>query len=286
MTGERDLVIRDSEKVRLVTIDRPKASNSLRLATLRQLRDILEAIPAELDLPGGCRALVITGAGDRAFCAGADIKELQVIGTDRAAEQARLGQEVFSELESTPVVTIAAINGYALGGGLELALACDFRIASADAELGQPEVGLGTIPGWGGTLRLPRLIGLPAAKDLIFSSDRISAARAADLGLVDTVVEAPRLLPAAQELAARYTRRSPWAIARAKAAIHTGLTHPDDGLQAEERFVAEAAAKGDRQGIEAFGREGKPVSPLSSGAARSAPSITASALEQRGRRPN
>lgn len=254
MTDENDLVIRDSDNVRQVTINRPKAMNSLRLATLWQLREVLRSIPAELDRPDGCRALVITGAGERAFCAGADIKELQVIGAERAAEQATLGQEVFTEIESAPVVTIAAINGYALGGGLELALACDFRIASADAQLGQPEVGLGTIPGWGGTVRLPRLIGAPAAKELIFSSERIGAARAYELGLVDRVVEAADLLTAADEFATRFTPRSPRAIARAKAAIHAGLTQGSDGLQAEARFVAEAAAQGGNEGIAAFGR--------------------------------
>ena len=254
MNGERDLDIRDSGKVRIITIDRPQARNALRLASLRQIGKVLAGMPEELNRTDGCRALIITGAGDRAFCAGADLKEVQALGADGAADQARLGQELFGELESTPAVTIAAINGFALGGGLELALACDFRVAAAQAELGQPEVGLGAIPGWGGTLRLPRLIGLPAAKDLIFGGERITAARAASLGLVDAVVDAPKLLDAALELAARYTNRSPWAIAQAKEAIQTGLANPDEGLRAELRFVAERSASGDQAALQAFGR--------------------------------
>ncbi|TMK70683.1 MAG: hypothetical protein E6G50_07855 [Actinobacteria bacterium] len=171
------------DAVALVTVDRQDALNALDLLTLTMLRDELSGLAGNDDV----RAVVLTGAGDRAFIAGADIKYMSGLGVEEAMAWGALGHEVGRLLETMPKPTIAAVNGFALGGGCELALACDIRYASSNAKLGQPEVNLGIIPGWGGTQRLARVCGLGVAKELVFTGRTVDADEAHRIGLVNAV---------------------------------------------------------------------------------------------------
>ena len=184
--------------VALVTIDRQDALNALDVATLTALRDTL----AELAADGDVRALVLTGAGERAFAAGADIAYMSGLGPEDAKAWGALGHEAGTLLETMPKPTIAAINGFALGGGCELALACDIRYASSRAKIGQPEIDLGIVTGWGGTQRLARICGVGVAKELIFTGRTIDADEALRIGLVTAVHEPGDLLDAALATAA------------------------------------------------------------------------------------
>lgn len=222
--------------VLLATLNRPRKGNALNQALITALDDLA----ASWDEGGpfdGCRAVVLTGAGGRAFSAGADVTELDGISGPAAAAQMRRGQAVFDRIEALPVVVIAAVGGFALGGGLELAMAADIRIAAPWARLGQPEITLANLPGWGGTQRLPRLIGRGRATELILTGDQVDARRACDLGLVDHVADDP--LVAALALAARIAGRSATAVAGAKRAIRTGLVEGvSRGLEVEAEAVA------------------------------------------------
>jgi enoyl-CoA hydratase len=171
------------DTVATVTVDRPEAMNALDQPTLTELRDRLATLVADSDV----HVVVLTGAGDRAFIAGADIKAMAEMDVQQAQAWGALGHETASLLETMPKPTIAAVNGFALGGGCELALACDVRYASATARLGQPEVSIGIIPGWGGTQRLPRVVGIGVAKELILSGRLVDAEEALRIGLVNAV---------------------------------------------------------------------------------------------------
>jgi enoyl-CoA hydratase len=223
--------------VLVATINRPAKGNALSRAVIAALdelaADVLDACSA--DRADGPRALVLTGAGDRAFSAGADITELDGVGGEAARQQMLRGQEVFSRLESLPVVVVAAINGVAFGGGLELAMAADVRFAAPSARLGQPEITLANLPGWGGTQRLPRLVGRGRATEMILTGDPVDADRALAIGLVEHVVDDP--LTAAVEFASRIAERSPTAVRGAKQAIAVGLT---DGAAAGSLVEADA----------------------------------------------
>lgn len=222
--------------VLLATLNRPRKGNALNQALITALDDLAAAWDGGGPFDG-CRALVLTGAGGRAFSAGADVIELDGIGGPAAAAQMRRGQQVFDRIEALPVVVIAAIGGFALGGGLELAMAADIRIAAPYARLGQPEITLANLPGWGGTQRLPRLIGRGRATELILTGDHVDARRAHDLGLVDHVADDP--LRAALALATRIAGNSPTAVAGAKRAIRTGLAEGiARGLEVEAEAVA------------------------------------------------
>lgn len=203
----------------ILTINRPHALNALNLATMADLAAAIEEIDRDDDT--GC--LIITGAGEKAFVAGADINELRAIAnsTEGAAFAAR-GQALLFRIENLSKPVIAAINGYALGGGCELAMACDIRLAADSARLGQPEVNLGIIPGYGGTQRLPRLVGKGRAKWLILSGEMISAQEALRIGLVDSVVPKAELLPTARQLAQKIASKAPLALAWAKESINVG----------------------------------------------------------------
>jgi enoyl-CoA hydratase len=203
--------------VATVTVDRPDAMNALDVATLTDLRDRL----AELKDDQNVRAVVLTGAGERAFIAGADIKAMSAMDVAAAKSWGELGHAVARRLETMPKPTIAAINGFALGGGCELAAACDIRYASARAKLGQPEINLGIIPGWGGTQRLARLCGLGFAKELILTGRLVEADEALSRGLVDGVHDP--VLDKALETARLLATKSPVAIAAAKRAINHAL---------------------------------------------------------------
>jgi enoyl-CoA hydratase len=203
--------------VATVTVDRPDAMNALDVATLTELRDRM----AELEDDEDVRAVVLTGAGERAFIAGADIKAMSAMDVAAAKSWGELGHAVARRLETMPKPTIAAINGFALGGGCELAAACDIRYASSRAKLGQPEINLGIIPGWGGTQRLARLCGLGFAKELILTGRLVEADEALSRGLVDGVHDP--VLDKALETARLLATKSPVAIAAAKRAINHAL---------------------------------------------------------------
>jgi enoyl-CoA hydratase len=201
-----------------ITLDRPKALNALNTPTLSELEQALQTVAGDQRV----RAVIITGAGEKAFAAGADISEMAELQPEGARKFATLGHRVFLALESLPQATIAAVNGFALGGGCELALACDLIYASEKAKIGQPEVNLGVIPGFGGTQRLTRLVGKARAKELIFTGEMIDAAKAKEIGLVLEVLPPDRLLPHCREVAQRIASKGPLAVAQAKRAIEFG----------------------------------------------------------------
>ena len=225
MGSHRDILLAVEGGVALLTLNRPQVLNALSVSLCDEVLAALAALRADRSV----RVLILTGAGERAFCAGADLKERR----DMAEEQVRAhNRKIFRiplELEQLAIPTIAAVNGLALGGGCELALGCDLRIAAATAELGQPEVALGIIPAAGGTQRLPRLIGRARAKELIFTGRRIDAVTAERLGLLNAVAPAGEVLGHARALAAAIARNAPLAVRGAKQAIDAGM---EAGLQA------------------------------------------------------
>lgn len=239
----------------LLTLDRPEALNALSFAILREIGDALDEVAAMR----GVRALLVTGAGDKAFCAGADIKELRnrdLIDQKRGAE---LGQAVFARLDTLPVASVALVNGYAFGGGSELALACTFRLAAPSAVFGLPEVKLGLIPGYGGTQRLPRLIGEGRALEIIMTGRNVRADEAERIGLVNAVVEGD-LLAAGQEFAGRFTRYSLPVLEFARRAVQRAADLPLAlGLQAEAELSTLAYRTRDaEEGMAAFEEKRKP----------------------------
>jgi enoyl-CoA hydratase len=218
MEYESILVTRE-EQIATVTFNRPKILNALSEATMRELSAAID----ELDQNPHVRCIVLTGAGDKAFVAGADINELRAIGTAAdGAAFARRGQATLFKIEDLDKPVIAAINGYALGGGCELAMACDIRIAADSAKLGQPEISLGIIPGYGGTQRLTRLVGKGRAKWLILTGEMITAHEALRIGLVDMVVPDAQLMDKAREVAKTIAAKAPLAVAWAKRSINIG----------------------------------------------------------------
>lgn len=238
-------------EVVVATLNRPNKGNALNQQLIDSLDELCERVEKAVAL-GEPRAVVLTGAGAKAFSAGADITELDGISPDRARRQMRRGQQVFDRIESLPVVVVAAVNGLALGGGLELAMAADLRIAAPGARIGQPEISLGNLPGWGGTQRLPRLVGRGRASEMILTGDLVTAQRAYEIGLVNTVVE--EVVQCAVELAGRIARQSPVAVEGAKRAIRSGLEMgPQVGLSVEADCVAECCATDhQRQAVRAF----------------------------------
>jgi enoyl-CoA hydratase len=242
----------DTERsVALITINRADKLNALSRPLLADLGAAVDEVAAD----DRARALIITGAGNKAFVAGADIAEIAALeGAEMGEEYSRFGQEVMRKLELLPKPVIMAINGYALGGGCELALCGDVRIAADTAQLGQPEINLGVIPGFGATQRLARLIGRDRAKLLIFTGERVGAEEAYQLGLVDRVVPAAGLMDAAYELAASLAGKAPRALALVKAAVNGGLDLPlDEGLKLEADLFGRIVNTEDRrEGTSAF----------------------------------
>ena len=256
MTYENLLIERDGAVV-TVTVNRPKALNALNPATLWELQRCCE----ELRQDKTARCVLVTGAGDRAFIAGADIAAMQQMSVIDGRSFALFGQGVMRQLELLPIPVIAAVNGFALGGGLELALACDIILASTTAKFGQPEINLGIIPGFGGTQRLARRIGVEAARLLIYTGEVIGAEEAWRLGLVVRVVPPAELLSQAKQLAAALAAKAPVAMQQAKAAINTGSDIDlDDGCRYEAEAFAVAFGTNDRaEGMCAFIEKRPPV---------------------------
>lgn len=214
-----NLLVDISEAIATVTINRPKSLNALNKETLLEMRDCFTALAGDR----GVRVVIITGAGEKAFVAGADISFMQPLDPEAGKAFGRLGHEVTRLIEYLPQPVIAAINGFALGGGCELAISCDMRYASTNAKFGQPEVNLGVIPGFGGTQRLPRLIGKGLANELLFSGNIIDAEEACRIGLVNRVFAPENLLAECRALAQKIATRGPGAVRLCKEAVNNGL---------------------------------------------------------------
>ena len=232
-----------------LTLNRPEALNALNAQVLDDLDAALDAV--DLDT---VRCLILTGVGDRAFAAGADIAAMANMTPEEAAAFSRRGNEVFRRIETFPLPTVAAVNGYALGGGCELAMACDIRLCSENAVFGQPEVTLGITPGFGGTQRLMRLVGMGKAKELIFSARNVKAPKALEIGLVNAVYPPEELLPAAKKLGARIAKHAPIAVRACKAAMNEGIDLPmDEAVDAEIReFSGCFETEDQKRGMAAF----------------------------------
>lgn len=215
---EPNVLVEREGSVALVKMNRPKALNALNSETLKELSDVFSSLERDPEVS----VIVITGEG-KAFVAGADISEMQGLSAEEGRHFARLGQDVFSQIERCVKPVIAAINGFALGGGCELSLACDIRLASEKAKFGQPETGLGITPGFAGTQRLPKIVGVAKAKELIYTSAMIDAAEALRIGLVNHVYSTEELMPSAMAMAQKIASQGQLAVRYAKAAIDTGL---------------------------------------------------------------
>ncbi|MDR0848594.1 MAG: enoyl-CoA hydratase/isomerase family protein [Propionibacteriaceae bacterium] len=245
-----------ADGIATLTINRPEALNALNSQVLTDLSEVLDKVVADK-----ARVVLLTGAGEKSFVAGADISEMASLTPREAQAFGELGNSVFRKLERLPVPTIAVINGFCLGGGNELAMSCDIRLASANALFGQPEVGLGITAGFGGTQRLARLIGVGLAKEILLTGRNIDAARALSIGLVNAVYEKEELLPAAQKMATDIVRKAPIAVRATKAALNLGIqTDIDSGIALEAVYFGSCFGSEDQiEGMTAFLEKRKPT---------------------------
>ena len=244
-----------SDYVATLTINRPEALNALNSQVLADLDAALDRV-----LIDHARVVVLTGAGEKSFVAGADISEMSDMTPRQGQAFSELGNAVFRKLERLPMPTIAAVNGFALGGGCELAMSCDIRLASENALFGQPEVGLGICPGFGGTQRLARIVGVGLAKEMVFGGRNIDAARASAIGLVNAVHAKDQLLDEAMKMARGIASKAPVAVRAAKAAMTLGIqTDIDSGLAIEAALFASCFGTEDqKEGMAAFVAKRKP----------------------------
>jgi enoyl-CoA hydratase len=247
---EGPLLLRREGTTAVLTLNRPEARNALDGGVL----GLLSRACASLAADASVLALVVTGAGAQAFCAGADIRHMRLMSANDGRRWAHAGHDTFQQIEDLPKPVIAAINGVVLGGGCELALACDFRIMADSASIGQPEIKLGLIPGWGGTQRLPRLVGLTLAKELVLTGRLLTAAEALHAGLVNQLAPAAEVLPRALAFAAQFAALPPIAVAAAKRAMHLGRDLPlGEANGVEVEAFAQVFGSSDRdEGIAAF----------------------------------
>ncbi|MDE3214700.1 MAG: enoyl-CoA hydratase/isomerase family protein [Bacteroidota bacterium] len=238
-----------------VWINRPEKLNALN----RQVFDDLELLLPEIYSNPDIAAVIITGQGEKSFIAGADISEMLEIPSDGGARLAQRGQQAFSRIEACPKPVVAAINGFALGGGCELAMACHFRVASSNARFGQPEVTLGLIPGYGGTQRLPMLVGKGKAMELMMTGAILDAADALKLGLVNYVTEPGQLLEKTREILTQILSKSPTAVAGVIEAVNAHYDYRTNGMEEEARIFGLVFASSDKtEGTEAFLQKRKP----------------------------
>ena len=256
MTFDNLLIERD-DAVAIITLNRPKLLNALNSQTLTELASAMAAFKDD----AGVRAIVLTGAGEKSFVAGADINELAVLSPVEGKEHARRGQAVFDTIEQLGKPVIAAINGFALGGGCELAMACTLRLAADTAKFGQPEINLGLIPGYAGSQRLPRLVGKGVALEMLLTGDMMNAQRAYESGLVNRVVPAAELLAEARKLAHVLASKAPIAVRYILDAVHQGLDSPfAQGEYLETSLFGTIASSADmREGTKAFLEKRKAV---------------------------
>ncbi|HNX92566.1 MAG TPA: short-chain-enoyl-CoA hydratase [Syntrophomonas sp.] len=246
----RNIILEEEIDLAILTINRPQAMNALNYDTLQEIKAAVLQISADNHI----KALIITGTGEKAFVAGADIAYMENLTAIQGREFGALGQSVFSAVENLAIPVIAAVNGFALGGGCELAMACDIRLASEKARFGQPEVGLGITPGFGGTQRLARLIGAGPAKELIFTGMNIDAAEAYRIGLVNHVYPADSLMDEARKLAQKMISNAPVAVSLCKTAINKGLQTDIDTAMAIEADVFGLcfSTRDQKEGMNAF----------------------------------
>ena len=254
--SEKNIIFRREEEIVLITLNRPNFLNALNTNTLNELGKAF----AELNTDKRIKVIIVTGNG-RAFAAGADISEMKDYTPKQAREFVQLGHKTMDAIQNTEKPVIAAVNGHALGGGLELALACDIILASETALLGVPEVNLGLIQGFGGTQRLPRLIGKSLAKELIFTADAVTAQRAYEMGIVNGIFPPEDLLSEAIKIALKIARKGPIALRLAKRVIDSGYEKElSDGCKLEvEAFVESFDTEDRKEGISAFLEKRKPV---------------------------
>lgn len=236
-------------QIGIITINRPKALNALNSTVLDELDQTLNAVDLE-----NIRCLILTGAGEKSFVAGADIGEMSTLTKAEGEAFGKKGNDVFRKLETFPIPVIAAVNGFALGGGCEISMSCDIRICSENAVFGQPEVGLGITPGFGGTQRLARLVGSGKAKEMIYGARNIKADEAYRIGLVNNVYPIEELMPAAKKLASTIARNAPIAVRNCKRAINEGLqVDMDQAIVIEEKLFGDCFESCDqREGMTAF----------------------------------
>lgn len=234
----------------ILTINRPQALNALNDQVLNDLKEFTKQIKDAQEI----RALIITGAGEKAFVAGADIKAMQGMTPEEAEKFARKAQDIFDSIEALPIAVIAAVNGFALGGGCEFAMTCNIILASEKAKFGLPEVTLGLLPSFGGTQRLPRAVGLYKANEMIFSGEFYTAQQAKEMGLVNRVYAPEELMTEAKKLANTIASRAPIAIAKAKKSIYKGMDLPiGKGLKKEAQLFGKLFSTSDSvEGINAF----------------------------------
>ena len=250
MTDFQNIKFEKKNQIAHVTVDRPKVLNALNMATMQELKQAFAAIKDDNDV----RVVILTGGGEKAFVAGADIGELSQHSPVSAKEYTHKGQAVVDAIEDLGKPVIACVNGFALGGGCELAMACTMRLASENAKLGQPEVKLGLMPGYGGTQRLPRLVGKGIAMQLVLTGEMISAQEAHRIGLVNEVVPAGELIARAEAIAAKIIANAPLAIQYTMEAVNHGLDLPlSDGLFLEATLFGVCCATEDKnEGTKAF----------------------------------
>ena len=236
-------------QIGIITINRPKALNALNSTVLEELDKTLDAVDLQT-----VRCLILTGAGEKSFVAGADIGEMSTLTKAEGEAFGKKGNDVFLKLETFPIPVIAAVNGFALGGGCEISMSCDIRICSENAVFGQPEVGLGITPGFGGTQRLARIVGTGKAKEMIYGARNIKAEEAYRIGLVNNVYPLEELMPAAKKLAATIARNAPIAVRNAKRAINEGLqVDMDQAVVIEEKLFGNCFETYDqKEGMAAF----------------------------------
>jgi len=248
---------REPNNIGILTINRPNVLNALNWDTLGELREFLEDVMPKEEL----KALIITGAGDKAFVAGADIAQMNEMTERDFQDYVDYAHRVYELIENDPCPSIAAINGYALGGGCELALACDIRIASEKARLGFPEVKLGIFPGWGGTQRVTRVLGLGKTKELVFTGDMVNAEEALRIGLVERVVPHAEIMNEAKKLAGEIAKRGPIAVRLSKTAINAGSEMDlQKALLLEKTLVSLCFDSQDRiEGMKAFLEKREPL---------------------------
>lgn len=253
----KNILFEEKDEIMFITINRPKALNALNSETIKELGEIITLTAKRKDI----KTVIIAGAGEKSFVAGADISEMQSLNAMQARELALNAQKVFSQIENMPQIVLAAVNGYALGGGCELSMACDLRIVSEKAKFGQPEVNLGILPGFAGTQRLPRLVGKGIAKELIFTAEIIDSKRAYEIGLANKIVNHEELLKETEKIARQIMSKGMFGVSLSKSAINNGMN-----MDTESSYKYEAdmfglcfSTEDQKEGMNSFLNKRKPI---------------------------